>query len=279
MEKCCGVHEPNISPWRRSVCGDLTSTLDFSAAAHGTGLPKLPTTNDFLERIARSEAGSANTIPPIQAPTAQMPGQRPHRPLPYNLDVMGTVTPERRLRIEMINRGSTGAVITAHDNLDLQEPWHYTIGAGDRIVNEQWRDDDDAPIDAYDLTLRGPNGFWQRYAGSLAADAPRAEVLLVAHPDTGSAEVVLRNEGPEPLVFNIALDEHYPTNGSRSRTVRLKPGTEVREPWSLSQSDHWFDLSVTLVGVPKFVRRFAGKVETGKPGRTDPGIGAMRMTV
>jgi hypothetical protein len=27
------------------------------------------------------------------------------------------------------------------------------------------------------------------------------------------------------------------------------------------------------------LRRFAGKVETGKPGRTDPGIGPMRMTV
>ncbi len=279
MEKCFGVHEPNISSWRRSVCGDLTSTLDFSAAAHAAGLPKLPTTNDFFERIARSEAGSANTIPPIQAPTAQMPGQRPHRPLPYHLDVTGTVTPERRLRIEMTNRGSTGAVITVHDNLDLQEPWHYTIGAGDRIVNEQWRDDNDPPINAYDLTLRGPNGLWYRYAGSLAPDAPRAEVLLVAHPDTGSAELVLRNEGPGPLVFNIALDEHYPTNGSRFRTARLKSGTEVRELWPLTQSDHWFDLTVTLVGAPEFARRFAGKVETGKSGRTDPGIGAMRMTV
>ncbi|WP_055636879.1 phosphocholine-specific phospholipase C, partial [Streptomyces griseoruber] len=29
MERRFGVHEPNISPWRRTVCGDLTSAFDF----------------------------------------------------------------------------------------------------------------------------------------------------------------------------------------------------------------------------------------------------------
>jgi phospholipase C len=124
MEKCFGVPEPNISAWRRSVCGDLTSAFDFTASVHRSGHQKLPSTDDFLERIARSEAGAINSIPQIQSPTAQMPGQRPHRPLPYDLDVIATVTAQRRLRIEMINRGSVGAVITVHDNSDVQEPWH-----------------------------------------------------------------------------------------------------------------------------------------------------------
>jgi phospholipase C len=29
LEKRFGVAEPNISPWRRAVCGDLTSAFDF----------------------------------------------------------------------------------------------------------------------------------------------------------------------------------------------------------------------------------------------------------
>ncbi len=29
LEKVTGVEEPNISEWRRSVCGDLTSCFDF----------------------------------------------------------------------------------------------------------------------------------------------------------------------------------------------------------------------------------------------------------
>jgi len=31
IEARFGVHEPNISAWRRAVCGDLTSALDFTA--------------------------------------------------------------------------------------------------------------------------------------------------------------------------------------------------------------------------------------------------------
>ena len=33
IEQRFGVAEPNISPWRRAVCGDLTSLFDFSAKA------------------------------------------------------------------------------------------------------------------------------------------------------------------------------------------------------------------------------------------------------
>ena len=276
MERCFGVREPNISAWRRAVCGDLTSALDFSLSAHTTASPRLPSTADFLARIARSQAGSANSIPRIQVPTAQMPGQRSHRPLPYDLDVIARVTPERRLSMDMVNRGVVGAVLSVHDNLDLQEPWHYTIGAGDRLVSEQWHDD--GPLATYDLTVRGPNGWWRRFAGSLVPGAPRVEVLLVQQSAGGGVELVLRNESDLPQVLTVALGEHYPADGSRTRTVHVRPGTEAREHWPLAASDHWYDLLVTLAEAPRFVRHFAGKVETGRPGRTDPGIGPMRLT-
>ena len=42
-----------------------------------------------------------------------------------------------------------------------------------------------------------------------------ADVILVPHPDTGTAELVLRNDGNAPIVFTIGLDAHYPTSGSR----------------------------------------------------------------
>lgn len=275
VEKRFGVQEPNISAWRRSVCGDLTSVFDFSGSDRAAAL-KLPATDDFRERIAQSIAGPVNTIPATQTPGAQMPGQRPHRPLPYMLDVIAGVTPERRLRIEMINRGAVGAAFTVHDNSDAQEPWHYTIGAGDRFASEQWHDA--GPIAAYDLTLRGPNGLWRRFAGSFAAQAPRAEVMLLQRPSEGEVELVLRNSGSEPMVFAIALDGHYPAQGARTRRISVAPGKQVSDIWRLATSDHWYDLTVTLVDDAAFLRRFAGKVETGRAGRTDPGIGPMRVT-
>jgi phospholipase C len=275
MEKCFGVAEPNISAWRRSVCGDLTSAFDFANPGYNLPPRKLPATDDFRERVARSLAGVANAIPEVQAPTAQMPGQRSHRPLPYDLDVTILVTPERRLRVEMVNQGSVGAVFTVHDNRDLLEPWHYTLGAGDRYASEQWHDD--GPLEAYDLTLRGPNGYWRRFAGSLAA-ASLANVLLVPRPAESKVDLLLRNDGDAPMTFEIALDAHYPTRGARTRAVRVLPNARAIDTWHLAASDDWYDLAVTLVGQPAFLRRFAGKIHTGWPGRTDPGIGPMRVT-
>jgi phospholipase C len=132
----------------------------------------------------------------------------------------------------MINRGSVGAVITVHDNSDAREPWHYTIGAGDQLVSEQWHDE--GPLQGasdYDLTLRGPNGLWRRFAGPLM---PVAEVILVPHPDSGAAELVLRNDGNAPALFTIALDEHYPTGGARTRTVQVDARTQAHERWPLA---------------------------------------------
>ena len=276
MEQCFGVHEPNISAWRRSVCGDLTSTLDFSAATRSVVTPKLPATADFMERVARSEAGIANAIPGSQQPTAAMSGQRPHRPLPYEFEAIALVTPQLRLRLDLINPGSVGATFTVHDNTDRQEPWHYTVGAGDRLASEQWHED--GPLTTYDLTLRGPNGFWRRYAGSLQPDTERAQVQVLERRAEGSVELALRNDGNAPMIFRITLDERYPTRGARTHTLEVAAGAETLDHWPLDASDHWYDLSITLAGQPLFLRRFAGKVETGKAGRTDPGIGAMRVT-
>ena len=276
MELCTGVREPNISAWRRSVCGDLTSAFDFAQPNRDLSALKLPGTDDFRERVARSHAGVANAIPATQLQTAQMPGQRQHRPLPYDFDAIATVTAERRLRINLINRGKTGATFTVHDNADVQAPWHYTIGSGDRFASEQWHDA--GPVSAYDLTLRGPNGFWRRYAGMLAATAAPVEVTLTPRPLDGLAELVLRNDGPVPVTFTIALDSYYPAKGARERTLKVAPGQRVSDRWALAASDNWYDLSVTVDRDPHFLRRFAGKVENGRAGRTDPGIGPMRVT-
>lgn len=276
MEQCFGVSEPNISAWRRSVCGDLTSAFDFTRPTNHRTALKLPETDDFRERIARSQAGVANAIPEEQALREQMPGQRSHRPLPYDIDVTILVTSERRLRVEMANNGSVGAVFSVHDNRDIQEPWHYTIGAGERYASEQWHDD--GPLDAYDLTLRGPNGFWRRFAGSLAPDALLADVLLIQRPATGEVQLQLRSAASVRLKFTIALDDRYPTKDRRTRTVSVAPGAHANEIWALGASDNWYDFMVTLANGPQFLRRFAGKVETGKAGRTDPGIGAMSLT-
>lgn len=270
MEKRFGVKETNISDWRRSVCGDLTSAFDFAGASR-PGAP-LPSTADFRERVAKSAAGTANAIPDVQQPAVQMPGQRSHRALPYRFAAQGQVGADGRFALLLANAGDVGVTFTVHDNTDRQEPWHYTIGAGDRFESRQWHDD--GTLERYDLTLRGPNGYWRRYAGDFASPV---EALCTDLPQQRAVEVKLINSGDEARTFRIAMDEAYPAKGPRARTVTVPPRGSRSERWDLAASDDWYDLTVSAEGSDAFLRRFAGKRETGRPGRTDPGIGVMRI--
>ena len=172
----------------------------------------------------------------------------------------------------MDNRGPVGAVFTVHDNLDREEPWHFTIGAGDSHSADDWSPG--RPAEAYDLTLRGPNGYWRRYAGSFAAGP---EATLVEHAGSRAIELRLANTGDAPLTFLATMDDAYPVTKDRRREVTVAPGKTVSIALPLDASDDWYDLTVTAEGDPAFLRRFAGKVETGRLGRTDPGIGPMRV--
>ena len=73
IEQRFGVAEPNISPWRRAVCGDLTSLFDFSASEPsfpGTTLPA--TAGGARGRAARRRhahrAGPTAARPPAARP-------------------------------------------------------------------------------------------------------------------------------------------------------------------------------------------------------------------
>jgi phospholipase C len=272
VERRFGVREPNISAWRRSVCGDLTSTLDFSR--RDPQRSTLPDTQDFMERIARSAAGSPNNIPADQQPTAQMEGQRSARPLPYAFSVAGQVTAERRFRLSMANRGGTGVVLTVHDRTDRQAPWHYTIGAGHEHDSEQWHDA--GPLDAYDIVVRGPDGFLQRYAGGLDSKAVMAEAGL-APGKNGEARLMLGNRTDRPLHFIVRLDEAYACDGPRERRIVVPARQTATQGWSLAKSDGWHDFSIRLAEDARFERRFAGRLTGTEKLVTDPAIGAMRL--
>ncbi|PMY01498.1 phospholipase domain-containing protein, partial [Pseudomonas sp. GW460-13] len=71
----------------------------------------------------------------------------------------------------------------------------------------------------------------------------------------------------------------YPTVAARTRDLTVPAGATLRDRWDLAASDRWYDLTIRSPDDPTFLRRFAGKVENGRPGRTDPAIGEMRLYV
>ena len=83
LEAVTGVEVPNISAWRRSTFGDLTSALRF----HGSPAepPVLPDTTGNLALAQYEIANLPAPVPPTgqQVPPTQDPGRRPVTPPPH----------------------------------------------------------------------------------------------------------------------------------------------------------------------------------------------------
>ncbi len=272
LEKRFGVMEPNISDWRRAVCGDLTSAFDFKAPNLDWTSVALPDTADYMQRVARSLASPSLRIPAQQAPSHQDAGQRLSRPLPYRLSADARVE-QGRLWVDLVNTGRTGAVFQVFDAAGTAGPWRFTVGAGERYAAGHWNRG--GPLEAYDLIVHGPNGFYRRFAGRID------QGLSVTLTEAAAGDVVLNlaNTGAQLRRLEAAMDEPYPiADGAvRQRTIAVGPGRSAQIAWNLAASDHWYSLTVSAEGLPDFLRRFAGHAETGSASRTDPAIGLMRL--
>ncbi|MDX6356845.1 MAG: phospholipase, partial [Streptomyces sp.] len=81
IESRFGVHEPNISPWRRAICGDLTSAFDFGLKQDKPAT--LPDTDGYQPPDNKRHDSYVPVPPAEQALPKQERGSRPARPLPY----------------------------------------------------------------------------------------------------------------------------------------------------------------------------------------------------
>jgi phospholipase C len=169
LETWTGVREPNLSSWRRKICGDLTGAFDF--AHPDFTLPALPA----------PEPGSCpdGAKPPVPAtPTlpAQEPGRKPARPLPYQLNANAHVDGANgQLWITLRNRTRRPVTFTLKANAHRPDgPWIRVVPAGGESSEifhplshgQGW----------YDLTV--------------TADCdPRFQRVLAGHIETGQASV------------------------------------------------------------------------------------------
>jgi phospholipase C len=262
LETRFGVMEPQISPWRRAVTGDLTSVFDF-ATPNATRPPRpLP---DASALPAKAQKAATLPYPKpaegVAGPPRQEPGGRPARALPYAFEVAGRRTSDG-LSLVLANTGAAGAAF----NLYVAgggEPRFYTVEAGKRL-------EDLVPLDgeAYGLDLHGPNGFLRSFRGKTAAPGPEAEARF--DPARGRLLVTLRNDSPAPLTVTVT-PKAYPK--AAPRTHKLAPGAQVIDAWDLKSSAHWYDLAVTSAEHPGFERRIAGHGEDGRPSLSDPALG------
>ncbi|AOR69497.1 phospholipase C, phosphocholine-specific [Burkholderia stabilis] len=264
-----GIDEPNITPWRRTVCGDLTAAFDFRSS--DASFPPLPDTSQYRS-IADQQCTSqpAPTVPATPSPVApQEPGVRPARALPYELHVNASVYGGTKLRIEFANRGNQGAHFHVYSTNRTDGPWRYTVGAR-RLLHADF--DLTVTNGVYAFSVYGPNGFVRVFSGNVSAPAAphrnpaQPEVKAGYDVANGNLYLKLRNHGGAHVTLTLT-DNAY---GAPSRQVTLHGGDEHVEQWALASSHQWYDVTVSDGANGTFSRRFAGHVENGRPSYSDP---------
>jgi phospholipase C len=291
LEKRFGVKEPQISNYRRAICGDLTSAFNFDNP-NDEPLPTLngSSTKEQVDALTAAQQSAPKITPPT---TPQMPvqatGIRPSRALPYELAVeIETDFRTGQVRLKFVNSGDAGAVFHVYDKLHLDRvPRRYAVEAHKSLQDKWAAGTDDAG--KYDLWVLGPNGFHRHFAGDLGAlDGRRAaapEIEFEPDGKNGNARLTARNDGDHAVVFTVKSNRAYGTVKSRGDdfelnkhtgfwTATVRPNRQAEMTLVLRDTGSWYDLQVTVESDPTFVRRVAGRIETGRHSVSDPAMGA-----
>ncbi|MFE2261558.1 phosphocholine-specific phospholipase C [Streptomyces griseosporeus] len=262
LERRFGVREPNISPWRRAVCGDLTAAFDFSAT--DTRPVTLPDTAGYEPPDRQRHPDYVPTPPAKGVLPRQERGQRPTRPLKYAPYTDGSVDAAAgKFTLTFASGAQAGAAFLVTSGNRTDGPWTYTTEAG-KTLADTWNSVYSGG--SYDLTVHGPNGFVRAFKGRNKAAGPE---VTARHSGSG-LQLTFTNKGSGTARLTVA--DGY--TGTR-RTVSVRPGATVLQSVDLAASRRWYDLTVTTEGDAAFLRRFAGHVENGAPGVSDPAIATL----
>jgi phospholipase C len=258
LEARFGVEEPNITPWRRAVCGDLTSAFDFESSSQR--FPRLPDVTGYKPNEDTTPPSYHPEPPAAGRVPSQEPGVRPSRRLGYRFDVDFDADP-RTLNLAIDNRGTLGVGLQARSLTVPGAPYTYTVGAGDQLTAAL------PNPGTYDLSLHGPNGFFRRFAGS-----PASELRVETDADHRSGRLTLRiahaggHRGHKRgLVIEVA--DAY----GRDRTLELRGDQKITV--HTGRSGGWYDIALTTPGDPAFAYQAAGRLECSGRLTSDPQLG------
>src|SRR5262249_4960834 len=166
------------------------------------------------------------------------------------------------------NTGKQGAVFHVYDKLHLDQiPRRYTVEAGKELEDDFWnfvtRDNG-----YYDLWVYGPNGFVRSFSGTVVPTRVKIDIELSYDVANASLGILVCNKGGDQETLTVSANA-YRADGPW--TLTAPAGGTAERSWSIANSGCWYDF--TVAGALKFERRFAGRLESGKHGISDPAMG------
>jgi len=258
LERVTGVAEPNISGWRRKMCGDLSSLFDFSGSAPLTVPPAQPHAD--VDGNAKLEP-----VPSDQRIPAQSPGRTTRIPLPSRQGARIQQHPDAKsITITIDNRGHGTTYYRIHPNAFVTNftPDRFDVDPGGNATK-------DYPADGrYDYTVYGTDGFQRRFTGDLTQPGGSLEVTVTEATDSHKITYEFINSGKDKVTFTVKPNA-YRNDGPW--TIPVAAGKTVSHEMVLdaeAEGSGWYDLTATVDTDPGFLRRFRGYAETGARGVT-----------
>jgi phospholipase C len=257
---------------------------EYIESIHKAKFKKLPSN---YKKLTADEIAAINKDP-WTAPfmPKQEKGTRASCALPYELYADGKLSSDKKTFEILLSAGrkvfgdnSAGSPFNVYAagiyRQQSVQTWAYAVEKGQQLT-DKWQLAD-FENSQYHLCVYGPNGFFREFSGT--ADDPEVAITCVyetslQNPKQLSGNVILRfnNTGKRSYVFEIT-DNAYKMP-AQSITVNTAPGKAKQAVTiQLSKSFGWYDFSVKIKGNNSFEKRYAGHVETGKAGKTDPFMG------
>lgn len=301
------IKETNISAWRRTVSGDLTAAFSLYNGKKIAKLPFLqrdPFVKDIhkalfkmlpngFEKLSKEEIEQLNANP-SSSPfmPKQEPGIRPSCALPYQLYAEGKLSADRsrfeiimEARNEVFGEQAAGSPFNVYApgkyQLSKEQPYEeahlrtYAVAAGDALTDSWVVNAFENEL--YHLRVYGPNGFFREYTGK--TDDPlinlNCEYEYNSVPIkklTGNVVLKIVNLSPDRQYTVEIVDNVYKNAPVTSVLNKGRKG-QTAIVLSLGKAFNWYDFSVKVIGFDHFERRYAGRVETGEPGYSDPFMG------
>lgn len=275
------IKETNISPWRRAICGDLTSVFRpykgekmmmpeslnkelFIESIHKAKFKAPP--SDF-KKMSAAEIKAINDHKEGSSKMIQEKGIKPANALPYEIHADGRLSADKGSFEIMMSAGNkvfgtkaAGVPFNVYarrgDDVSIRS---YAVLPGDK-VSDTWTMADDPEIEVY-----GPNGFYRLYRGNKSGT-----IETECRYGADSFNLIIKNDSS--TTQSVELYDHY-SKTTQAKSVNANATASV--VLETGKYYGWYDVSLAIKGDNAFSRRYAGKVETGAESMTDPIMGGV----
>ncbi|SDP70721.1 phospholipase C [Phyllobacterium sp. YR620] len=281
-----------ISSWRRAIAGDFTSALDFKRKVLTKPEAVADTTKLGVVFTAAQQSNARKTPglnpdltvyksdPDIAKPTLlkQDRTRCEIMPLDYDFFVGATVT-ANDVKYPITNRGKLAAsfYVIPYDRPGTwpgDGPWYFSVegskGTPVTVKDQAYANfgAKNATTKNYSYAVHGPNGYLFEFMGAPGANPTELQLADITDAVSIDEAKTIRFTLKWPGV-NGRLKV---TNAYTGNIVLVEAGTTTVD---IPTSDGWYDVSfVDAVNAPsRYLRRYAGHLENGKIGKSDPAIG------